>query len=341
MTTGPRTIADLGEFGLIDRLLAVLPPARGDTIVGAGDDDTAVLRLPGGRLQLATLDTLVAGVHFRADAISPGDLGRRLAAVNLSDIAAMGGRPTHALAGLVAPTDLAADYAVAIVRGLASALREHGADLVGGNVARGEGLVLDLALLGEVDEERLLLRSGARPGDRVLVTGALGGAAAARALSDRPDGTPVPDVDPLLLEAARRRLRAPEARLNVAGRLGPLGATAAIDVSDGLAADLGHVCDRSGVGMELHAAAVPVDPAALAIGEAIGADARAWALGGGEDYELVVTAPEPAVPGLRRSAEESGVPLTAIGRIRSDGARFVAWPDGSRSELEGGWRHFG
>lgn len=333
------SVSSLGEFGLIDGIVSRLGQRHARTLVGAGEDDAAVLEV-GGLLQLATLDALVDGTHFERARIAPRVLGRRLAAVNLSDVAAMGGRPTHALAGLVAPPDLPARYALDVVEGLVEQLARFGADLVGGNVSRGDRLVLDLALLGEVGPDRLLLRSGARPGDVVMVTGALGGAAAARAArAAEPESTGIPADD---LTAVDLRLDDPEPRLSVAPLLRPGGATAAIDVSDGLAADVGHLCDRSGVGVRIEAVRLPVDTSAATVARALGADALAWALAGGEDYELLVTVdPRRAAALSQRVLEAAGLALTAVGEVTADAERRLILADGRRIALGGGWRHFG
>jgi len=343
MTRASRpTVHEVGEFGFIERLVALIDPPRPDTVIGAGEDDAAVLRLPDGSLQLATLDALVDGVHFILGDIAPRELGYRLAAVNLSDIAAMGGRPTHGIAGMVAPADLDLDMALEIVEGLSEGLHRSGADLVGGNVAGGRQLTIDLALLGETDESRLLTRAGAQPGDAVLVTGSLGGAAAARALWEAElSGRAPASVDADLRSAARSRLIGPVPRLDVGWLLGPAGASAAIDVSDGLAADIGHLCERSSVGVLLDAEMMPIDPSAQAIAGALGADALHWALEGGEDYEIVFTAPRPLAGELcRRVSIETGVPITEIGRVVASPERRIRFAGGIQSELAGGWRHF-
>jgi thiamine-monophosphate kinase len=343
------TIGEVGEFGLIERLVGRLGPGRADTVIGAGHDDAAVLRRPDGRLQLATIDTQVAGVHFR---LAPVDtparardrarrVGRRTAAINLSDIAAMGGVPTHALATLVAPPDLAAEWALAVIDGLAGELARWGADLVGGNLARGDGVVLDLALLGEVAQEQLLLRSGARPGDVLLVTGDLGGAAAGLALETDDGGA---DARPAAghREAVLARLHAPEPRLSVAPLLAPLGATAAIDVSDGLAGDAAHLCARSGAGANVDAGRLPIADSTRAVAAALACDPAAWAIGGGEDYELLFTAPAPCAEALIEEVRRAtGIPVTAIGTITEEPGCRLVLPDGAVVPLSGGWRHFG
>ncbi len=332
------TVADLGEFPLIQAIVSRLGAPRADTVVGAGDDDTAVLRARDGSLQLATIDSQVAGVHFRLERVPPETIGRKLAAVNLSDIAAMGGRPTHGLLALSAPASLSSELALRIAEGLAAELARWGADLVGGNVSRAAELVLDLALLGEVEPQQLLLRSGGRPGDLVLVTGDLGAAAAGAYLLA---GTEAAGVSAEHRAAVLARQCAPEPRLEVAPLLGPLGASACIDISDGLAADLGHLCARSQVGAVLEAQCLPIAAATRAVAEALGQDPLRLALSGGEDYELLLTAPSGAAPRLIETvAMRTGVPVVAIGRLTEGGALTLRLPDGGQEPLVGGWRHF-
>lgn len=334
------TVGQVGEFPLIDRIVAILGPTRADTIIGAGSDDTAVLRLPDGRLQLATIDTQISGVHFLIDRYSPQEIGRKVAAVNLSDIAAMGGMPTHALVSLAGPPDLTVEFALKLLDGLVRELARWGADLIGGNLARHDGLVLDMALLGETDRRRLLLRSGAQPGDAVLVTGHLGAAAAGAALLQQSEN--LSHVPPEHRQEVLARQRWPEPRLEAGVLLGPAGATAAIDVSDGLAADAGHICQQSDVGMRLEAARLPIATATRAVAEALGRDALALALAGGEDYELLFTAPEEKAPGLAAAVRQvTGVSVTVIGTVTSGPDRVLVDSDGRERELAGGWRHYG
>jgi thiamine-monophosphate kinase len=332
-------VGDVGEFELIDRLVARLGPARSDTIVGAGPDDTCVLRLGDGTLQLATIDSQIEGIHFHTEHFSPEDVGRKAAAVNLSDIAAMGGTPTHALAALSAPLELSADFALRVVDGLSMELSRWGADLVGGNLSRGERVVLDMTLLGEVDQERLLLRSGARPGDAVLVTGHLGAAAAGMALMmarHDPSGLP-----PEHRQTVLARQRWPEPRLEIGPLLGARGATAAIDLSDGLASDVRHICRASGVGVRIEASQIPVAPATLAVAEALELNATELALGGGEDYELLFTAPPEKIGKIVDSvASITRVPVTRIGCVTAVSSIALVRDDGAEQPLVGGWQHF-
>ncbi len=333
-------ISDVGEFDLIARIVERLGPGRSDTVVGAGLDDTAVMRRDDGLLQLFTIDSQVSGVHFTLDGFAPEDVGRKLAASNLSDVAAMGGSPTHAVAALCAPADLGVDFVMRMMDGLVSELSRWGAELVGGNLARSDRLVVDLALLGQVEEKQLLLRSGAQPGDAVLVTGHVGAAAAGMALMTAehdPSGLPPEHRQDVLA-----RQRWPEPRLEIGALLGERGGTAAIDVSDGLAADLGHICDASGVGVRIEASRLPISPATRAIAEALDLDLNSLALEGGEDYELVFTARPESIDELRRAiASVSRVPISTIGSVTAKPERVLTRESGAEQPLGGGWQHFG
>ncbi|MBC7170715.1 thiamine-phosphate kinase, partial [Candidatus Bipolaricaulota bacterium] len=241
-------IGDVGEFPLIERLERIVGRTRSDVVVGIGDD-AAALDLGGEDLVLLTVDSQAEGSHFVRDRIDPRHLGRRLLAVNASDIAAMGGRPTHAVVSLVLPSDLGLSWVEGLYTGLAEEADRLGIAVVGGNVARsGDGIVLDLALLGRVARGHLLTRSGAKVGDLVLVTGSLGEAAAGLYLSAHPEVAD-PDREALLARHLAPTPRVREGQLIAASGL----ASAMIDLSDGLAGDVAHVCDQSEVGVRIHA----------------------------------------------------------------------------------------
>jgi thiamine-monophosphate kinase len=323
-----KTVGEVGEFRLIDRLARRLPPSSG-VVVGIGDD-TAVLQLSPDAQLLATCDGQVEGVHFLRDGTPPRALGHKALAVNLSDVAAMGGRPRWALVALTLPPELDVHWVDELYEGMAELASAHDVGVVGGNVARTAGpIVVDVTLLGEVLPGARMTRDVARPGDAVMVTGWPGESAAGLQLILRPElraALPASDVE-LLLE----RHRQPTARVAEGQKLGQCGAvTAAIDVSDGLAADLGHMLAANGVGATLDAAALPVSSSLGRLAEAAGRDALELVLHGGEDYELLFTCapdrvgdlPVEAVrvgtidrqPGLRlRRADGSVEPLAARG----------------------------
>lgn len=314
-----RRLRDIGEHGWIARLLRAMP--RGSRVVVGPGDDAAAIRLPRGALLLTT-DTLVEGAHFRAGWETPARLGQRALRINLSDVAAMGGRPLAALVAVEAPPDLPVAVLDGLMRGVLRDARAHGVDVVGGNLAAAPRLAVTLTLVG-VASRRPVTRGGARPGDDVWVTGTLGGAGAAvRALlAGRPGRRP---PVPVRLEAARR--------------LAPL-AHAMIDVSDGLMQDLGHVCRASGVAAVVEAARVPV---AAACRRALGAGAVAFAATAGEDYELLLTAPPGMRARLERVGSRVGCGLARIGRIEAGRPAVRLLDAGGRplSPRRAGFDHF-
>lgn len=299
--------AEAGEFALIDRFVRALP-VRGPAVVVGPGDDAAVLRLAPGEELVATVDAVVAGVHFDRRS-SPADVGWKALAVNLSDLAAMGARPLCALVALALPPGTPEGTVRGLARGLGACARAHGAAVAGGNVTRARELSLTVTALGAVPAGRAVLRSGARPGDVVAVTGTLGDAA----LGLRPGAAP----------ALARRQRRPTPRVAAGLALAPL-VRAAVDVSDGLAQDLGHLCRASGVGARIGLADLPLSPAYRRAARRL-ADPLGPALAGGEDYELVVAVAPGALAAARAAAARAGTPLTAIGRfVRGRGVRVVS-----------------
>jgi thiamine-monophosphate kinase len=330
-------LSELGEFALIERIAARLPEYRNDVWVGVGDD-VAVLALDGDICQLATCDIQVEGVHFQRKYTTPHQLGRKVAAINLSDIAAKGGTPEHFLISLALPGELDVQWVDGLYDGLREEATQYGADVVGGNVARMRGSVaVDVFLLGRVRRDEVLLRSGARPGDRVLVSGALGEAAAGLAVLGQEGAVAAGEE---LLQA----YLTPTPRVREGRTIAKRGvATSMIDLSDGLTSDIGHICERSGVGVRLWADRLPVSDATRDVAELVGERAVRWALEGGEDYELCLTVPlgqeEELVAAVK---EETGTELTSVGEILGrEAGRWIVLPD--RSEvpvMSRGWDHF-
>lgn len=330
-------IDDLGEFGLIARIARLAGTAAAGAELGIGDD-TAVLDTGGERLLLATIDIQVEGRHFLRERTDAYRLGRRTAAINLSDIGAMGGEPRWALVSLALPGDLDVAWVDELYRGLTEELGRFGAAVVGGNLSGAAAIVIDLALLGAVERGRVLRRDGARPGDVILVTGTLGASAAGRSALDAGlDG-----ADPVVADAVTAHRtpapRVPEGRAIAAAG----GATAMLDLSDGLSSDLGHICDASGVGAVVDARRLPVAEGARRLAARLGLDPVRLAVAGGEDYELLFTAPPPAVAPLREAVRAAtGIAVAEIGRIThaTEGRWLV---DGeTRVPLAAtGWDHF-
>jgi thiamine-monophosphate kinase len=299
------------EFELIEAFTLALPLRGEGVLVGAGDD-AAVLRPAPGEDLVATVDAVVEGVHFDPR-FTPEDVGWKALAVNLSDLAAMGARPLWALVALAIPAGTRPATVKRIARGLGACARAHRTAVVGGNVSRARELSLTVTALGAVPEGRAVLRSGARPGDLVAVTGTLGDAALGlRAGAPR---------------ALVSRQRRPAPRL-AAGRALAGVVRAAIDVSDGLAQDLEHVCRASGVGARIGLPDLPLSPAYRRMARRL-PDPFAPALAGGEDYELVVAIPPTSLERARAAARRARTPLTVIGRfVRGEGVRVV----GARGE---------
>lgn len=333
-------ISDLGEFPLIDRVARIVAVERPDVVVGIGDD-VAVLAVDGDELILATVDSQVEEVHFLRHLITPRQLGRRALAINLSDIAAMGGRAQHALVSVALPSHTDVAWVEELYRGLREEGDRFQTAIVGGNMARSpERAFIDVCVLGRVHRDHLLLRSGARPGDRVLVTGSLGGAAAGLTVALEPE---------LPLTASQRRFLlarylTPTPRLSEAAVIARSGAaTAMIDVSDGLSSDVGHICERSQVGVRLSADRLPISPAARRVAELTDGPAWRLSLGASDDYELCLTAsPGEAEAVIAAVQEETGTPVTAIGHVvPPQEGRWLTLEDGKEKPLEAmGWQHF-
>jgi thiamine-monophosphate kinase len=313
-------VSDVGEFGLLGLLTPSLPQG-GHVTVGPGDDAAEVL-VPGGRVLVAT-DVLVDGRHFRRDWASAVDIGHRAAAQSLSDLNAMGGRATAVTVGLATPPDVDARWVLELTDGIAEECASVGASVVGGDLTRGDVVVVAVTAIGAVDGKPLQ-RSGAEPGQVVAIRGRLGWAAAGLAVLGRGFRSPRAVVD------AYRRPQVPYAGgAEAAG----LGATALIDVSDGLLADLGHVATASAVSVDLVSSAFPVDEPIAAVGAALGVDPLAFVLGGGDDHALAGTFPAGvALP-------EEWVTVGAVGPPAEDGEPAVT-VDGAVWEGDPGYRHF-
>jgi len=320
-----------GEFELIRRYFAPL--------AGPGSlkltDDAAVVDLQPGRSLVATTDTVIAGVHFLAD--DPPDLiARKALRVNLSDLASMGAEPLGYLLVTALPAGIDENWVAQFSRGLAQDQAEFSIALLGGDTAFTPGpLSLTITALGQVERGKALLRSGAKPGDRVYLSGTIGDSAFGLKLAKGEPLTLSPSEKSSLLD----RYRLPQPRLGLGRRL--IGvASAAMDVSDGFAADLGHICQASQVGALVEAAKMPVSPALRSVLE-VGEASLVEVATGGDDYELLFTAPAAVELLLGRIATELALPLTAVGEIRREPGVIVLDQNGRAVELgPGGYRHF-
>jgi len=333
-------IDQLGEFGLIDRIRSSLPEPGPNVVVGIGDD-VAVLEGSAESVWLATCDVQVEGAHFIRGSIPPRSLGRKALAINLSDIASAGGIPRFALVSLGLPPDLEVGFIDELYAGLREEGERYGVEIVGGNISKSRlSMFIDVFLLGETLRDNVVLRSGAKPGDRIMVTGSLGDAAAGVALLL--DGTL--KAEDSYAATARERQFLPTPRVKEGALIGALRqANAMIDVSDGLAGDLGHLCEKSAVCARLEAERLPVRPENRELSQSARGDEWHFALHGGEDYELLFTAPIGRAERLaQRITAETGTPVTIIGDILPpDQPNQLVLPDGKAITLGAtGWDHF-
>jgi thiamine-monophosphate kinase len=326
------SVGELGEFGLIRELTSRISSAPAVRL-GPGDD-AAVVAAPDRRV-VASTDILLEGRHFRRDWSTAYDVGRKAAAQNLADVAAMGAVPTAVLLGLVVPAELPATWPLELMDGIRDECQAAGAGVAGGDVVRGATITISITALGDLRGREPVTRSGARTGDIVAVTGWLGWSAAGYAVLSRGFRSPRAFVE------AHRRPEPPYA----AGPAGAaLGATAMTDVSDGLMADLGNIAQASKVRVDIRSAALDVPAQMADIGQAVGVDPLHWVLTGGEDHALVATfPPETKLPARWRTIGEvlparlrGAAPVAAgqggLPRVTVDGAPW---------DKAGGWDHFG
>jgi thiamine-monophosphate kinase len=324
-----------GEKKLIQQIRSLAP--RGSSLVTGIGDDCAVLRVPPGHELLVTTDFTIENVHFRREWHPPELVGRRCLTRGLSDIAAMGGEPRAAFLSLAVASDVAQKWVDRFLKGLLDLAKEHKVPLAGGDTAQSAGgIQADIVVVGSVPKGKAVLRSGAKPGEQIYVTGELGGAAAAlaRLRESKPAGGKDSGHVSRGFSRSSRGFGAPQARVAVGQSLRRRGwASAMIDLSDGLSTDLEHICQESHVGAEIEAEAIP--RAQDEDGQGKKRVALALALHGGDDYELLFTSAI-AVP-----AQIAGVRVTRIGRIvRSRTMRLIT-TDGKPQPLEaGGWEHF-
>jgi thiamine-monophosphate kinase len=322
----PITIGDIGEFALIAAIEKTLSRDPG-VLVGIGDD-AALVGAADGRV-VATADMLIEGRHFRREWSGPADIGGKGAARNLADIAAMGAAPTALLVSFAGPGDLEVSWVLELVAGIAAEAAAAGAVVAGGDTSGADVVMLAITALGDLGGAEPVLRSGARAGDVVAVAGTLGSAAAGLALLR--EGAAADQALEELIAAHRK----PDPPYSAGPQAAAAGATAMIDISDGLIADLGHIATASGVRLELDMSAIAAEPvtrsgalerAAAVLGA--GQDWRLWALTGGDDHALAATFPP---------ASELPAGWTIIGQARAGHGVLV---DGRSWNDAGGWEHF-
>ncbi len=309
-----------GEFELIaairDRIAAAGGPQGSAALILGSGDDAAITRREGAAV--TSVDALIEGVHFRAPPFSLRQVGRKALAVALSDLAAMGAMPGEAYVQLGVPADRDEDELLELAGGLADLAAEHQVVVAGGDVTAAPALLVAVTVVGEGEPDLLVRRAGARPGDLLVVTGELGGAAAGLALLERPElaaGLAEP-----VAEALRRRQLEPVPRLAAGSALAAAGAKAMIDVSDGLGADAGHLAESGGVGLEIALERLPVQKGVVEVAAAAGSDCFDLAAAGGEDYELLAAIAPYSFESAARAVAATGVSLTTIGEVSGGGS---------------------
>ena len=306
MKHGRKTIKSVGEFGLIDQIKKWIPPVNRSVVQGIGDD-AAVFPVLGGRYQLLTIDTLVEGVDFKRSRATPQQIGWKALAINLSDIAAMGGIPKVALVSLTLPPSTPVQFVKGFYQGMSKLASQFHVSIVGGDLSRGTKISSTVAVLGEVRRHRAILRKRARIGDFICVTGKLGGSILGKHLNFMP-------------------------RLKEGQFLAQHGASAMIDISDGLVQDLNHLTEGSGLTFMISEPEIPIAQAALKLARGNKKRALRHALSDGEDFELLFTiAPARLCVVEKGWSDHFRVPLTVIGRV-------VRGEEKSRRRM--GFQHF-
>ena len=335
-----KTVADLGEHAVIQKIRERVPPASAEVMLGIGDD-AAVLEPERNTLTVVTTDVLVEQVHFDRTFTPMDAVGHKALAINLSDVAAMGAIPRHALLSLAMPAAMTVGDLDTLLDGLLALARTQRVDVVGGNVTQSpHSLFIEVTVMGSVKRRRVLSRQGARPGDDLYVSGEIGGAAAGLAALQMPtDGANASDAS--VRGASQDRYLRPDPRVRLGSQLGRnRAARACIDLSDGLADGVRQLAAASSVGAVVDAQQIPIASEVTRFFEASGADPITAAVTGGEDYELLFTAPRAfarRVAAARRHA--GGVPITRIGQITKDPAVLLRRGD-REEQMPEGFEHF-
>ncbi len=333
------TISSTGEFELIRRLESIIATAisPNDLVVGIGDD-TAVIRQSGSNQGLLiTCDIQIEGEHFKREKLTPYQIGRRAAAVNLSDIAAMGGKPTFALLSLGLDPSIPLNDFDRLVKGIRDQFAQYDTVIIGGNMSKHSSLLIDITLLGTADLDKLLLRKTARPGDRLYVSGTPGASAAGRIIMQRQTC-----VDEKWHPLVQKHIQ-PLPRLELARLLADKNlASAAIDISDGLVADLYHICEQSNAGARIDQSTLPLFDQSCEFESFTGKSITDTILYGGEDYELLFTVPaDKPRESLDEIAGLTQTPIHEIGSItKTPQITLYSREKGDQILTNKGWDHF-
>lgn len=332
----------MGEFELLEKIRRRLPPAGRRTVLGSGDD--AAVTVPGGATA-TSVDAIVEGVHFSREQASLSQIGARALTTALSDLAAMGAEPGEAYVALTVPPDLGEEQCLELLDGMVGIAAETGTTIAGGDLTRGAALALAVTVVGHAERpEALVGRAGGSPGDVLVVTGELGGAAAGLWLLERrrsgdgdgrslfvPDG----DTNSERAELLIRRHLEPVPRLAAGAALARAGATAMIDLSDGLGGDANRLAEAGGTGVSIDAARLPIAAGVEEVAAAAGIDPVGLAVSGGEDYELLAALPAERLEEAAREVADTGVELTPVGELDGSGAVEIRLPGGGLLEPRG------
>ncbi len=349
-----KRLTDLGELGIINRFRQRFPITSSQVVMGIGDD-TAILKGKRGYYELLTTDILIEDVHFRRSSTPPYHLGRKSLAVNISDIAAMGGEPQYFLLSLGAPPELTLDYLDQLMEGMLYEASRWGVCLIGGDTSSSpDGLLINIALWGKVERREVLTRSGAGVGDNIFVSGKLGSSAMGLKLLEKgyrlrgeelapPTGGRKPSEEPYIRKCLTSHL-SPEPRVELGRAIASHRlASSMIDISDGLSRDLMNLCRESGKGAQLLKQRLPVSEAVLHLAAEEGKDPYHFALHGGEDYELLFTIPADRLRKIEKLiAKGLPTPITMIGSItrQEEGITIVDQEGNCQPLLSGGYEHF-
>ncbi len=326
----------IGEKGVIDKLRALAPHFHPEVVAGIGED-CGVIKIDEGTLMLVTTDMLMEGVHFKLDMITPYQLGRRVLSVNLSDIAAMGGWPTYAFLSLGLTDSIAVDFLDEVIKGFHSVAKKYEVSLVGGDtISSPYSLVIGVVILGKSEAGKVVYRSGAQAGDVVCVTGFLGDAVAGLEMLNR--NMDVPDIRDYLLKAHLD----PAPQLEIGAALAKSGMIhAMIDVSDGIASDLWHICEESNVGAKLFKELIPISEPCKKLAHILKTTPLEWALKGGEDYKLLFTLPKKHKTELKDFLQgELGEKFFEVGEIVEGNSVWLINDQGEENISGKGFDHF-
>jgi thiamine-monophosphate kinase len=338
MDQDKKNIEDVGEFGFIRSIMKDCLRSGGDVIQAIGDD-CAVIGPYSGKVLLITTDLLIEDVHFMMGKIAPVHLGEKAVAVNLSDIAAMGGKPRHLFVSLAVPSHMAMGFLRSLYDGMKEICHRHRVNLLGGDTSSSpRGLFINVTVVGEAAEDEVLYRKGASPGDHICVTGTLGDSAVGLKLLKGEFSAPR-KLRQAFIDAQNR----PAPQLKKAGLIAQSRlATSMIDISDGLVSDLDHICAAGHVGARIFRERLPLSREMRTLCTAKKIDPYSFAISGGEDYQLLFTVPERHVGALNSLFRKKRIPVPVdIGEITAVDGIACVWPDGSESEIrEKGFDHF-